>query len=114
MNKNYYFFKMGGKGGAVTLGKVYKGIKSTLRTYVKSYVSDDGVSFTTLPIDIKITRTKDGYITVEGFKNNSKIVYFNRVKDTSLKGGKIGVGSIAHGYLKMENISVRNMEETTN
>lgn len=113
-NKNYYFFKMGGKGGAVTLGKVYKGIKSTLRTYVKSYVSDDGVSFTTLPIDIKITRTKDGYITVEGFRDNSRIVYFDRVKDTSLKGGKIGVGSLAHGYLKMENISVRSIEENTN
>lgn len=111
-SKNYYYVRIGGKGGNVRLCKVFNGVESTLRTYVRDYITEDGVNFNlSLPIDIKITRTKDCKITVEGFRENSKLTYFEDVRDTSIKGGKVGVGSLAHGFLKMEKLSVNRIGE---
>lgn len=109
-SKNYYYIQVGGAGG-VTLGKVYKGTNSKLRTYVKSK-EVDGVTFDNWPLDIKVTRTADGRMTVEGFRENKCLVYFENVKDNTFKGGKIGLASANHGYLRLENIVLNEISET--
>jgi len=107
--KNYYYVQVGGAGG-VTLGKVYKGTNSTLRTFVKEKVAD-GVSFENWPLDIRVTRTADGKITVDGFRENKRLTYFENVKDNTFKGGKIGLAAVAHGYLRFENVVLNKLTE---
>ena len=109
-SKNYYYIQVGGAGG-VTLGKVYKGTNSTLRTYVKAK-EVDGVTFDNWPLDIKLIRTADGRMTVEGFRENKRLVYFENVKDTTFRGGKIGLASANHGYLKFQNIVLNEISAT--
>ncbi len=108
-SKNYYYISIMG-GGKITMGKVYNGITSTIRSYVKERKSN-GVAFDRYPIDIKVTRTKEGRITVDGFKNNAKLTYFDNIKETTFSGGMIGVGSVNHGFLNFSNIAVIPAEE---
>ena len=92
---------------------MYKGTNSTLRTFVKEKVVD-GVTFDSWPLDIRVTRTSDGKITVDGFRENKRLTYFENVKDRTFNGGKIGLAAVAHGYLRFENIVLNKISETEN
>ena len=88
-NNNYYYVGFGNSStaGQVVLAKVVNGNESTISTYGTNYKV---AGFTT---NVEITYEQGGYITVKAKQGSTTTALFNRVQDTSLSSGKIGLGS---------------------
>ncbi len=104
-DKNYYYVAIGGSG-YFEIGKYYRGTKTVLKSVKgEKSVEVNGVVF--MPtVDFEIVR-KGSYITVTGFKDGEKYEYC-KVRDKSLKGGSIGVGSTYNGGFYASNIVISN------
>ena len=93
-DKNHYYIAIGGSG-FFEFGKTFKGTKTVLKSIegLNSTVVN-GVVFSPT-IDFEIIR-KGSYIYVNGYKDGEKYEYC-KVRDKSLKGGSIAVGSRHNG-----------------
>ncbi|WNR42913.1 PA14 domain-containing protein [Paenibacillus roseipurpureus] len=99
-SSNYYALELGGgASNTVKLLKVVGGIASTIATYPSSYAVSG--KYTT----INVTYELGGYISVVAVKGSASQVLFNRVQDTSLSSGKIGVGS-AYNAVSFDSVFV--------
>lgn len=104
-NDNYYYFKISGRGTGATLGKVYKGCKTSLATY-NGKTEVGGILFDGYPITIGIQR-KDGKFSAYGYKYGGRITYFENVPDKTHNGGIYGVGALNNGLLAMRNVVIQ-------
>ncbi len=104
-SKNYYYIAIGGSG-YFEIGKLYQGTETVLKSVKgEKSVEVNGVVF--MPtIDFEIVR-KGAHITVTGYKDGERYEYC-KVRDKSLKGGSIAVGSQYNGGFYATNIVISN------
>lgn len=98
---NYYYINIGsGTSSTVELRKKIGGVDTLISTYSGKYALDNTTT------TFQITREAGGYISLTGTRNSITTKLFDRVQDTALSGGGIGVGSIYNLYAYFTNIII--------
>ena len=104
-SKNYYYFKIGGYGNNVSLGKVYNGYKTTLARY-DGKTEVGGIAYDGYPITVAIQR-QDGKFSCYGYKNGGRITYFENIRDKTHDGGTVGAAGLNNGILKVSTMVIQ-------
>jgi len=107
--KNYYYFSIRGDGSEMIFGKFYNGMKTVIAKY-NGKILKDGVNFNAFPMTIEVER-KGGNFSIHAYKDGKKLTYFKDIRDTTHKGGTIGVGAVYNGVLSASNMVIKTNNE---
>jgi hypothetical protein len=99
-NHFYYINAGSGSAGTVELRKRIGGVDSLVVRYAGSYGLDNTVTTFSLLCE------PGGYISLTGTRRGGSTKLLDRVQDTSLTGGGIGVGRASNAFAYFSNISV--------
>ena len=98
--KNYYYVKLGADG-AFSFGKVFKGVKTVLKS---SKLAIEGETQFKNKVTLEAVRS-GSYITINGYKDGVKHEYC-RVREKTLKGGTYGAGTEYLGALTVSGFNL--------